>query len=408
VVSLVLVGVPAGEPADHGGELSALPDVGIDGHRVAGSSVGAGEGLAACGRELDQAGGDQVGGRDDLHVAELPDVIVVPVERAPAGENVGGALDQSLAADHPLAVAAVATRLSMSLVYRRSSLLDLQEQWIGAGTALQQHQVDLHAHAAHPHDLADHVDRGEPVEQGPPVLLQGYPVLGQEVVDQVVLLVVADRDADGRVLGDPGAPVRHRGELGEGSPARAALALLLDVNRDPPAVGWLEVADQVVDVRAVVPDVELGHCRVPAHAPGIGLYARGHRGRCPGRLDAALPRGHHQAGGEALDIPLKRAGQGFVEVAQVERQIPLRRSPQAEVQDMGIAAQLHHQPAVGLATQIAGHDRGGAPEIVPRRDGHALMPEGNQFGHADLILGQDRLQRVVPAVALAPGPQRAP
>src|SRR5256885_13383875 len=48
VVSLVLVGVQAGEPADRGGEPGALPDVGVDGHRVAGASVGAGEGLAAC------------------------------------------------------------------------------------------------------------------------------------------------------------------------------------------------------------------------------------------------------------------------------------------------------------------------------------------------------------------------
>ena len=63
VVPLVLVGVQAGEPADHGGELGGLPDVGSDGHRVAGARVGAGEGLAACGRELDQAGSDQVGGR---------------------------------------------------------------------------------------------------------------------------------------------------------------------------------------------------------------------------------------------------------------------------------------------------------------------------------------------------------
>jgi hypothetical protein len=174
------------------------------------------------------------------------------------------------------------------------------------------------------------------------------------------------------------------------------------------SVGGLEVADQVVDVRAVVPDVEFRHRRVLAHAPGVGLYASGYRGRRPGRLDPALPRGHYQAGGETLDIPLKRAGQGFVEVTQVERQIPLRRGPQAEVKDMGIAAQLHHQPAVRLAAQIAGHDRGGAPVVVPRRDGHALMPEGSQFGHADLVLGQDRFQRVVPAILLAPGPQRAP
>src|SRR6185437_7049898 len=51
VVPLVLVGVPAGEAADRGGELGGLPDVGIYGHRVAGSGVGASEGLAARGRE---------------------------------------------------------------------------------------------------------------------------------------------------------------------------------------------------------------------------------------------------------------------------------------------------------------------------------------------------------------------
>ena len=42
--------------------------------------------------------------------------------------------------------------------------------------ALQQHQIDPHPHAAHPHDLAHDVDDGEPVEQVPPVLRQGQPV----------------------------------------------------------------------------------------------------------------------------------------------------------------------------------------------------------------------------------------
>ena len=154
----------------------------------------------------------------------------------------------------------------MRLVHRRPGLLDLQEQRIGAAAALEQHQVDPHADAADPDHLADHVDLGEPVEQAPPVLLQGQPVLGEQLVDEVGLLVVADRDPDRRFLGDPRSPVRHRGELGERAAAGAALALLLDVDRDPPAVGRLEVVDQAVDVHAVVPDVQLGHRRVAAHA----------------------------------------------------------------------------------------------------------------------------------------------
>ena len=56
--------------------LRSLPDVAVDGYRVAGAGVGAGEGPAARGGELGEAGSDQLSGRDDLHVAELPDAAV--------------------------------------------------------------------------------------------------------------------------------------------------------------------------------------------------------------------------------------------------------------------------------------------------------------------------------------------
>ena len=118
------------------------------------------------------------------------------------------------------------------------------------------------------------------------------------------------------------------GEAAAGEPAAGV---------DAPAVGGLEIAEQAVDVRAVVPDVQLRHSRVPAHLPAVGLDARGHRGSRPGRLDPVLPRGDHQAGREPLHIPLERAGQGLVEVAQVEGQVALGRGPQAEVQHVGVA-----------------------------------------------------------------------
>src|SRR5580704_17509376 len=128
VVSLVLIGVLAGEAADRGGEAGPLADVAVDGHRVAGAGVGAGECLAARGSELEESGGDQFGGRDDLHVTELPHVVVLAVERAPADEDVGGALDQPFPVDHPGTVVVVAAGLSVGLIYRRPGLLDLQEQ----------------------------------------------------------------------------------------------------------------------------------------------------------------------------------------------------------------------------------------------------------------------------------------
>jgi hypothetical protein len=68
----------------------------------------------------------------------------------------------------------------------------------------------------------------------------------------------------------------------------------------------------------VVPDVKFWHRPVPAHAPAVGLDTGGYRGGGRGRLDPVLLRCYHKAGGEALDVPLEGAGQGFVEVAQVE------------------------------------------------------------------------------------------
>src|SRR5215467_1955916 len=58
VVALVLVGVQPGEPADRSREVRAFPDIAVDGYRVAGPGVGAGERLAACDGELGEAGGD--------------------------------------------------------------------------------------------------------------------------------------------------------------------------------------------------------------------------------------------------------------------------------------------------------------------------------------------------------------
>src|SRR5262249_46500514 len=101
--------------------------------------------LAACGGELDEARSNQLGGRDDLHVAELPHVVVPPAEGTPADEDIGGALDQPFPADYPLAVVAVAAGLDVRLVHRRTSLLDLQEQRVSPAAALQEHQIDPHA-----------------------------------------------------------------------------------------------------------------------------------------------------------------------------------------------------------------------------------------------------------------------
>ena len=75
---------------------------------------------------------------------------------------------------------------------------------------------------------------------------------------------------------------------------------------------------------------------------------------------------------------------------------------------MGVAAELHHEPAVGLRCQVGGHDRRRAAVVVPGRSGHALVAEGEQLGNPDLVLGQDGLQGVVPSVVFRPTAEAGP
>ena len=126
------------------------------------------------------------------------------------------------------------------------------------------------------------------------------------------------------------------------------------------------------------------------------------------RLEPVLPRRHHQAGGEALDVPFERSGQGLVEVAQVERQVPFRRGPQAEVEDVRVPAELDRQPAVGLRAQVARHHRRGPPVVVPRGERHPVMPDGDELGNPDLVLVQDRLSASCPRSSSShcPSPRR--
>ena len=296
----------------------------------------------------------------------------------------------------------------VGLVNRGAGLLDLQKQGVVATAALKQGQIDPHPHAAHPHHLADQVNEGKAVEQVAPILLQGHPVAGQALVAQRVLHLVVDAGAQGRVLVDPGLAVDHLSELGKGATVGTALGLLLDMDRQLPTVGRGEVLDQAVDVSPVVPEVELRHGRVAGHPVPVGLPGGDHGLIRLGRLEAILPRRHHQAGGEAQQVPLEGPGQCLVEVAQVEPQVALWGGPEAKVEDMSIAAELNPQPAMRPGGEIGGHHRGRAAVIVPGRGDHAPVANGQQFRNPDQVLGQDRLQRVVPARRLVPVPLAVP
>jgi hypothetical protein len=203
----------------------------------------------------------------------------------------------------------------------------------------------------------------------------------------------------------PPAPLGR--DLGEGAAAGPRLLVLLELHLHLTAVGRFEVVDELVEAGALVPDVEQGQRRVVPHPVAVGVDGRRHRGVRLVGLDAVLPGRHHQAGGQAGHVPLEGPGQGLVEVAQVEVEIALRRGPQAEVQDVRVTAELDLDAAVRPGGQVGRHDGGGAPVEVPRRERHALVPEGGELGKPDLVLGQDPVDGVVPAVPLVPVPQSA-
>ncbi|EXI65119.1 MAG: hypothetical protein AW07_04747 [Candidatus Accumulibacter sp. SK-11] len=160
-------------------------------------------------------------------------------------------------------------------------------------------------------------------------------------------------------------------------------------------------------MRAVVPEAEFAHLRAAGHAVPIRLHCRNHRLIRRRRLDAVLASRHHQAGGESLHIPLERPGQRLVKVAQVKQEVPLGRRPEAKVEDVSVAAELHQQPAVRPGGEIGSHHRRRSAVVVPRRSHHAAMPYGEQLGNPDCVLGDDRVERVVPARGLVPACKRA-
>ncbi len=98
-----------------------------------------------------------------------------------------------------------------------------------------------------------------------------------------------------------------------------------------------------------------------------------------------------EARGETLDVPLERRGTGLVEIVDVEEQRPVRRRETTEVRQVGVAARLHPQPAVGRDREVGGHDHRGAAVEGERRRQHPLVAEGDEIRDAGRLLrGQER------------------
>src|SRR5271163_762532 len=87
-------------------------------------------------------------------------------------------------------------------------------------------------------------------------------------------------------------------------------------------------------------DLEHGHAAEVVHhvavlgeEDGGGLVAADFAG-------AGFAAGEDEAGGHALDVPLEGAGDGLIEVVDVEDEAAVGAGEGAEVADVGVAAEL--------------------------------------------------------------------
>jgi hypothetical protein len=114
-----------------------------------------------------------------------------------------------------------------------------------------------------------------------------------------------------------------------------------------PAEFRREHGEQVLVLDRRIPDVEVTHLGVLAHASAIRAHRR--VARCPVQLavkaeDAARD---HDARHQPLQVPFPRSGKGLVEVVDSEDEISLRRGEDAEVGQVHVAARLHREAGDG-------------------------------------------------------------
>ena len=112
--------------------------------------------------------------------------------------------------------------------------------------------------------------------------------------------------------------------------------------------------------------------------------------------EAAVSRSDQHADGEALDIPLPRAGERLVEVVDVEDEPPLGRGVEPEVREMRVAAALHLEAGARGGGQVGRHDQRRATVERERRGEHPAVADRHELGNARLCLALQQLDRVEP------------
>ena len=377
MVGLGLVGVEPGEPGQGDVEAVGRADVADDHRRPAGAGVALGQQVPHDRGVVRQGGAvDGVQRHRPLHVPELADVVLVPVEGGPAEQRIADRLQRLLVFHHPLALVGVPGGLTVNVggQDRPSRLLQLQEQHVVGAAALEQGDVGAQPDAADPDHLVGDVDHRVAAEYPPPVRGQGAEVLVESLGDRV-RLGVADPGDQRRVFHQAASAVALGGELGQRPVAGPAAG---------PGGGSFDLGPQRLAGCALLQTVRLealvgpGQQRrrgqvtdlgpVPGDAPEHGRFAVLLTG-------AVLAAGHPDAGDQPAKVPLPSAGMRLVEVVQVDDQIPLGRAVETEVAEVRVAADHRGDAGGRQPGDILRHHDGGAAQEPVRRGGHPPDPD---------------------------------
>ena len=299
----------------------------------------------------------------------------------PAQEDVAGGLHQPLPRDDPLALVRVDALARVRCEHRRTRFLHLQEQGMAFGRGEETHQA-AGADAADADDLHREVFQAVAIEQHAAIVGQRQAIVLHPVEELLLHALLGDVEEHRRLVHQAMPAIDRRCQLGKQILADALTGLRDHLLPDLPGLGIRRVLDQGLHVQPLVPDVQRAPVRALAHVLPVRTHARD--GRLTGlRIGAAIVAGRHgKARGQALDIPLPRRRQRFVEVVDVQNQVALRRGEDAEVQQMAVAAGLHSQAGAGERGQVVSHQSRRTAQEGERAAQHAPITDGDQIRHA--------------------------
>ena len=128
--------------------------------------------------------------------------------------------------------------------------------------------------------------------------------------------------------------------------------------------GVAEFPRLALEVDPTVPDFERRQIGKNIHALAIGAHGTGRQSAALGLRQPQIGGGDRDAGGEPLQVNGEiDAGERFVEVVDVEKNIVLGRGEGAEIHQMAVAAGLHLGPDHRLPLQVVRHHRRRAAQI---------------------------------------------